>query len=57
MHDKHQRAIITVQDPAMRKAIEKIFSNIIHRCCQWHMMRKVREQLGPLVALKKGLES
>jgi MULE transposase domain len=34
MYGKHPKAIITDQDKAMKKAIELIFPNAIHRCCQ-----------------------
>ncbi|KAJ1685819.1 hypothetical protein LUZ63_017209 [Rhynchospora breviuscula] len=48
MYGKHPKVIITDQDPAMRKAIKIVFPNAIHRCCQWHVMRKAREKLGSL---------
>jgi MULE transposase domain len=54
MHDKHPRTITTDQDPAMRKTIEKIFPNIILKCCQWYVMRKAREQIGSIIADKDG---
>lgn len=52
----HPKAIITDQDPAMKKAIEIVFPNTIHRCCQWHVMRKAREHLGVLYSTKIGFE-
>ncbi|KAJ1688548.1 hypothetical protein LUZ63_019938 [Rhynchospora breviuscula] len=48
MYGKHPKVIITDQDPAMRNAIEIVFPDAVHRCCQWHVMRKVREKLGSL---------
>jgi MULE transposase domain len=54
MYNKHPTIFITDQDPAMRKAIELTFSNTVHRCCQWHVMRKARENLGPQYNLKEG---
>ncbi|KAJ4808279.1 Protein FAR1-RELATED SEQUENCE 5 [Rhynchospora pubera] len=48
MYGKHPTAIVTDQDPAMRVAIKIIFPNAVHRCCQWHVMRKAREKLGLL---------
>ncbi|KAJ4819268.1 Protein FAR1-RELATED SEQUENCE 5 [Rhynchospora pubera] len=48
MYGKHPPVIITDQDPAMRKAIKIVFPNAVHRCCQWHVMRKAREKLGSL---------
>ncbi|PNY09356.1 protein FAR1-related sequence 5-like [Trifolium pratense] len=38
--------IITDQDPAMRVAIEKVFSSSSHRLCMWHIMKKVSEKVG-----------
>ncbi|KAJ4787968.1 FAR1-related sequence 5 [Rhynchospora pubera] len=48
MYGKHPRVIITDQDPAMKNAIEIVFPDAVHRCCQWHVMRKAREKLGSL---------
>ncbi|XP_078152790.1 protein FAR1-RELATED SEQUENCE 5-like isoform X2 [Carex rostrata] len=48
MYDKHPISIITDQCPAMRKAIELVFPRTIHRCCQWHVMRKARDHFGQL---------
>jgi MULE transposase domain len=48
MYGKHPKAIITDQDPAMKKAIELTFPNTTHRCCPWHIMRKAREYFGSL---------
>ncbi|XP_078156568.1 protein FAR1-RELATED SEQUENCE 5-like [Carex rostrata] len=56
MYDKHPSAIITDQDPAMRKAIEMIFPTIVHRCCQWHIMRKARARFAKLYHEKGGFE-
>ncbi|XP_078177445.1 protein FAR1-RELATED SEQUENCE 5-like, partial [Carex rostrata] len=56
MYDKHPSAIITDQDPAMRKAIELIFPTTLHRCCQWHIMRKARERFAKLYHEKPGFE-
>ncbi|XP_078150381.1 protein FAR1-RELATED SEQUENCE 5-like [Carex rostrata] len=56
MYDKHPSAIITDQDPAMKKAIELIFPTTVHRCCQWHIMRKARERFAKLYHEKAGFE-
>ncbi|KAJ4817786.1 Protein FAR1-RELATED SEQUENCE 5 [Rhynchospora pubera] len=56
MHGKHPTSIITDQDPAMRKAIEEVFPSTLHRCCQWHVMRKAREHLGILYGEKSGFK-
>lgn len=36
----------TDQDPAMKKAIERVFDTSTHRFCIWHIMRKVSENVG-----------
>lgn len=54
MYNKHPKTIITDQDPAMKKAIEIVFPKTVHRCCQWHVMRKARENLGPNYDPKNG---
>ncbi|KAJ1688498.1 hypothetical protein LUZ63_019888 [Rhynchospora breviuscula] len=56
MYGKKPKAIITDQDPAMRIAIKEVFPNAVHRCCQWHVMRKAREHLGALYGTKEGFE-
>jgi MULE transposase domain/FAR1 DNA-binding domain/SWIM zinc finger len=56
MYGKHPKAIITDQDPAMRIAIKNMFPNTIHRCCQWHVMRKAREQLLKVYNSKPSFE-
>ncbi|KAJ4799444.1 FAR1-related sequence 5 [Rhynchospora pubera] len=56
MYGKKPQVIITDQDAAMRIAIKVVFPNAVHRCCQWHMMRKAREHLGILYNSKKGFE-
>jgi MULE transposase domain len=48
IYGKHPRAIITDQNPIIKKAIELTFPNIVHRCCQWHIMRRAREHFGSL---------
>lgn len=57
MYGQQPRAIITDQDPAMRAAIIDVFPNTVHRCCQWHVMRKARDHLGILYGMKQGFES
>ncbi|CAH9105281.1 unnamed protein product, partial [Cuscuta epithymum] len=42
--------IITDQDPAMRIAIEKVFSASKHRYCMWHIMSKVTQKVGPILS-------
>ena len=38
--------IITDQKKAMKNAIEIVFSNIRHRWCLWHILKKVPKKLG-----------
>jgi MULE transposase domain len=45
MGNKAPISIITDQDPAMKVAIKEVWPKTVHRCCQWHVMRKAREQL------------
>jgi MULE transposase domain len=45
MYNKAPISIITDQDPAMRVAIQDVWPETVHRCCQWHIMRKTREKL------------
>uniref|UniRef100_J3KXX0 SWIM-type domain-containing protein n=1 Tax=Oryza brachyantha TaxID=4533 RepID=J3KXX0_ORYBR len=56
MYGKHPSAIITDQDPAMKKAIVLIFPKTKHRCCQWHVMRKARDHLGLLYSQMEGFK-
>ncbi|KAJ3688749.1 hypothetical protein LUZ61_017913 [Rhynchospora tenuis] len=56
MYGKEPIAIITDQDPAMKLAIKDVFPNTVHRCCQWHVMRKARDHLGILYSTKLGFE-
>ncbi|KAJ3707987.1 hypothetical protein LUZ61_011692 [Rhynchospora tenuis] len=56
MYGKEPKAIITDQDPAMRIAIKEVLPNTVHRCCQWHVMRKASEHLGAIYNMKEGFE-
>jgi MULE transposase domain/SWIM zinc finger len=56
MFGKHPTTIITDQDPTMKVAIQKVFPNTVHRCCQWHVMRKAREKLLKLYESRLGFE-
>nr|CAD1822923.1 unnamed protein product [Ananas comosus var. bracteatus] len=57
MYGRHPKAIITDQDPAMKKAIEEVFPTTVHRCCQWHVMRKAKEHFSVLYNTKDGFEN
>ncbi|PWA71631.1 FAR1 DNA binding domain, Zinc finger, SWIM-type, MULE transposase domain, FHY3/FAR1 family [Artemisia annua] len=41
------KVVVTDQDPAMKIAIEKEFSNSRHRLCMWHIMEKLSTKVGP----------
>ncbi|KAJ1695920.1 hypothetical protein LUZ63_012618 [Rhynchospora breviuscula] len=56
MYGKKPKTIITDQCPSMRIAIKEVFPNTVHRCCQWHVMRKASDHLGALYNLKDGFE-
>ncbi|CAM0955547.1 unnamed protein product [Alopecurus aequalis] len=47
--------IITDQDEAMRTAISIDFTLTVHRNCRWHIMQKVQEKAGPLIAKNEQL--
>ncbi|XP_058783612.1 protein FAR1-RELATED SEQUENCE 5-like [Vicia villosa] len=38
--------VITDQDPAMKIAIEKVFTGSSHRFCMWHILKKLSEKVG-----------
>ncbi|XXG73186.1 hypothetical protein AAC387_Pa07g2146 [Persea americana] len=40
------KAILTDQDPAMRKAIKFVLPTTTHRFCVWHIMQKLNVKLG-----------
>lgn len=43
------KVVVTDQDPAMKIAIEKEFSNSRHRLCMWHIMEKLSTKVCTLV--------
>ncbi|WVZ06519.1 hypothetical protein V8G54_019865 [Vigna mungo] len=44
--------IVTDQCKAMKKAIEIVFPNSLHRWCLWHIMKKIPEKLQGYAAYK-----
>ncbi|XP_078177442.1 protein FAR1-RELATED SEQUENCE 5-like [Carex rostrata] len=57
MYNKAPISIITDQNLTMRAAIQEVFPKAVHRCCQWHAMRKAREQLLVYYDTKDGFEN
>ncbi|KAK1419433.1 hypothetical protein QVD17_28600 [Tagetes erecta] len=43
---KQPDVVVTDQDPAMKKAIEEVFSGSRHRLCMWHVMHKLSTKVG-----------
>ncbi|KAK1419299.1 hypothetical protein QVD17_28464 [Tagetes erecta] len=43
---KQPEVVVTDQDPAMKKAIEEIFTGSRHRLCMWHVMHKLSTKVG-----------
>lgn len=41
---------VTDQDPAMIKAVPRVLKHTHHRFCMWHIMTKVTEKAGPVLA-------
>ncbi|KAJ0742619.1 putative MULE transposase domain, FHY3/FAR1 family [Helianthus annuus] len=43
---RQPKVVVTDQDPAMKQAIEEVFSTSRHRLCMWHIMKKVVDKVG-----------
>ena len=43
MGGRHPKAMITDQDLVMRKAISKVFPDVRHRFCEWHILKKAKD--------------
>ncbi|KAI3801880.1 hypothetical protein L1987_29997 [Smallanthus sonchifolius] len=43
---KEPKVVVTDQNPAMRKAIEEVFTKSRHRLCTWHVMNKLSMKVG-----------
>ncbi|XP_023753929.1 protein FAR1-RELATED SEQUENCE 5-like [Lactuca sativa] len=50
MFSKYPNSIITYQDKAMGNAIKKVFPNVQHRFCAWHIKKHELEHLRPYVS-------
>jgi hypothetical protein len=55
MGGKHPQTIITDQDAAMQKAIQKVFPNTVHRSCLFHVTSKAEDHLHPTFRANEGL--
>ncbi|XP_019161151.1 PREDICTED: protein FAR1-RELATED SEQUENCE 5-like [Ipomoea nil] len=42
--------VVTDQDPAVKIAVARVFGTSKHRFCMWHIMCKVGEKVGPVLA-------
>ncbi|KAG2611857.1 hypothetical protein PVAP13_4KG238925 [Panicum virgatum] len=50
------QCILTDQDSSMAAAISRVFPNTQHRLCQWHMIKKYRDELKKLYKEHEGLK-
>ncbi|XP_076954685.1 protein FAR1-RELATED SEQUENCE 5-like [Bidens hawaiensis] len=44
---RQPKVVVTDQDPAMKQAIESVFTESRHILCMWHIMKKVADKVGP----------
>lgn len=45
-HDKKQPTLVlTDQDPAMKQAVDAVFTESLHRLCMWHIMKKLPKKV------------
>lgn len=49
--DSEPRVVVTDQDAAMKNAIQRVFTNLRHRLCMWHTMRKLAEKVIDYIQL------
>ncbi|XP_022003398.1 protein FAR1-RELATED SEQUENCE 1-like [Helianthus annuus] len=43
---RQPKVVVTDQDPAMKQAIDDVFTTSRHRLCMWHIMKKVADKVG-----------
>lgn len=51
------KPIITDRDAAMIRAIQKVFPNVWHRLCTWHIKRKYRHLQGRMMKVSLHIHS
>ncbi|XP_076904642.1 protein FAR1-RELATED SEQUENCE 5-like [Bidens hawaiensis] len=44
---RQPKVVVTDQDPAIKQAIESVFTESRHRLCMWHIMKKIADKVGP----------
>jgi hypothetical protein len=47
---------LTDQDAAMKSAIERVFWDIFHRYCIWHMLQNLKQNTSAYMAEREGME-
>ncbi|XP_022032748.1 protein FAR1-RELATED SEQUENCE 5-like [Helianthus annuus] len=43
---RQPKVVVTDQEPAMKQAIEGVFTTSRHRLCMWHIMKKMADKVG-----------
>jgi hypothetical protein len=56
MDGKRPKLILTDQDAAMKSAIERVFWDIFHRYCIWHMLQNLKQNTSAYMAEREGME-
>ncbi|XP_076922681.1 protein FAR1-RELATED SEQUENCE 5-like [Bidens hawaiensis] len=46
---RQPKVVVTDQDPAMKQAIESVFTESRHRLCMWHIMKKIADKVSIIV--------
>lgn len=43
---RQPKVVVTDQDPAIKQAVENVFTDSRHRLCMWHIMKKVSDKVS-----------